>query len=83
MFGVVLLFMIRKSFNFTTQILVLPPLSRCQPYWYSANVTIITSCFSKTFNKSPERILVLPQFDCSPASFSQDGIHFIAGEGER
>ncbi len=26
---------------------------------------------------------MLPPFDCSAASFSSDGIHFIAGEGER
>jgi hypothetical protein len=65
------------------QIFVSPPLHRCQPYWYSTNFTLIASGFSTSFSHCPERLYLLPQYDCSPASFNVDGVHFTPGEGER
>jgi hypothetical protein len=69
--------------NNILQILLSPPLRRCQPYWYAANFNTIVSSFAKVFEKSPARLTLLPPFDCSPESFSADGIHFTPGEGER
>jgi hypothetical protein len=64
------------------QIYVEPPLQRCQPYWYSTNYSLIVASFANSF-KCPERILILPNFDCSPTSFNVDGVHLTQGEGER
>jgi len=63
--------------------MVAPPLSRCQPFWYAAQFTTITSCFAKVYAKAPERLTLLPQFDCSKFCFLPDGLHLTAGEGER
>jgi hypothetical protein len=68
---------------FSLQILVSPPLARCQPYWYAASMPLIAASFAKVFTKSPDRVLLLPQFNCGPSSFNPDGIHLITGEGER
>jgi hypothetical protein len=65
------------------QIMLAPPLGRCQPFWYAANFSLVTSCFAKIFSKAPARLLILPPFDCNSSSFTTDGIHLTSGEGER
>ncbi len=71
------------KYLFIWQIFVSPPLHRRQPYWYRDYFTLIMSSYSRVFSTCPERIILLPPFDCAATSFMADGIHLSQGEGER
>ncbi len=69
--------------SFYSQVFVSPPLHRAQPYWYANNFVVIAASFAASFSRCPDRLLILPPYECSSHSFSVDGVHFTPGEGER